>query len=175
MNQEVYGSVVTSEGLAKFLHDCLPYMWVNGHYVQPLFLWEGLANLGMFFILYFGIEFLRIRKTGDMAAGYLLWYGALRLCLEPLRDHQFGFQVSIVTSIVWAGIGVLFIVFNHCVLAKVRDDKVWRALWNFGPIEPFRMIKKGWCNWIIITIIIFGGFILVCYIGYRKLKNRGET
>ena len=145
MNQEVYGSVVTSEGLAKFLHDCLPYMWVEGKgYVQPLFLWEGIANLGMFFILYFGCEFIPVRKAGDMGAFYITWYGALRLGLEPLRDSEYRSTATMIFSSIFVAAGVIYILINHLILCKVRDKKILHTLFSHGPKEVFKMIGAGW-------------------------------
>lgn len=143
-NQEVYGAAVTSEGLAKFLHDCLPYMWVGGHYAQPLFLWEGIANLGMFFVMYFGFEYIKQRKAGDIAAFYFVWYGALRLGLEPLRDASYKSNATMIFSGVFVGVGALFILMNHLLLDKVRDKKIWHTLIKKGPGEVFKMIGAGW-------------------------------
>lgn len=147
-NQEVYGLIVTDEKFAWFLHDCLPGMFIKGHWRVPLFLWEGLGNLAMFAILYFGIEFIKQRKAGDLAGAYFVWYGTFRACLEPLRDHDAGFyyQTSVITSIIWAVIGVLFILINHLLIAKVRDKKIWHTLFSRGPGEVFRMIGAGWGN-----------------------------
>ena len=144
MNQEVYGATVTNDSLAWFLHNCLPYMYVGGEWKQPLFLWEGIANLAMFFILYFGVEFIKQRKAGDMAAGYILWYGALRLGLEPLRDSQYKSTATMVFSAIFVAAGALFILINHLLVAKVRDKKVWHTLFSRGPGEVFKMIGAGW-------------------------------
>ncbi len=153
-NQEVYGIAVTDEGLANFLNKFLPGMYIpSGPHLQPglepgwyqpLFLWEGLGNLAMFFVLYFGIECIPQRKAGDLAGGYFVWYGIFRACLEPLRVGNFKYVTSIVTSIVWAVVGVLFILINHLLIAKVRDKKVWHTLFSRGPGEVFKMIGAGW-------------------------------
>ncbi len=139
-NQEVYGANVTSEGLANFLNKVLPGMYIEGAWKQPLFLWEGIANLGMFFIMYFGIECLRIRKAGDMGAGYLLWYGSLRLCLEPLRDHQYYSMTSIIFSGVFVLAGLGFIIVNHMALVPNRRYKMFHYI-IYKPME--KSSKKG--------------------------------
>lgn len=147
-NQELYGDVVNNEGLQKFLHDCLPWMWVgtreSGAYHQPLFLWEGLINIVGFLFLYFGVEFIKKRKTGDMAAGYLLWYGIVRLCLEPLRDSSFTFPLTYAMSATFVLAGLIFIILNHTVIAKKRDIKVWHTFIykNVEKINKSRMPKK---------------------------------
>lgn len=148
-NQEVCGKLVTDEKFAWFLYKFLPGMYITQNvevigWHQPLFLWEGLGNLAMFFVLYFGIEFIKQRKAGDLAGAYFVWYGTFRACLEPLRDESFGFKVSSITSIVWACVGVAFILINHLLIAKVRDKKIWHTLFKKGPGEVFRMIGAGW-------------------------------
>lgn len=143
-NQEVYGAAVKNENLAWFLYKVLPGMYIDGEWKQPLFFWEGIGNLSMFFVLYFGIEFIKQRKAGDLAGGYFIWYGTFRACLEPLRNEQFGFRVSFVLSIVWACIGLIFILINHLLISKVRDKKIWHTLFSHGPNEVFKMIDAGW-------------------------------
>jgi len=129
-NQEVYGAVLneSQEKLAWFLYKVLPGMYIEGAWHQPLFLWEGLGNLCMFFVLYFGIEAIKPRKAGDLAAGYMIWYGVFRACLEPLRDQQFKSVTSIVLSIVFGVVGLLFIVLNHVLYKKVRRIKIWESI-----------------------------------------------
>lgn len=151
-NQEVFGAPVTDEGLANFLSKVLPGMYIKQNlpdgygpgWYQPLFFWEGIGNLCMFFILYFGIEAIIYRKAGDLAGAYFIWYGVFRACLEPLRMEGFRYVTSIVTSIVWAVLGVCFILINHLVISKVRDKKVWHTLFSRGPKEVFKMIGAGW-------------------------------
>lgn len=123
-NQELYGATVTNEWIANFLRTCLPWMYVGDSYKEPLFLWEGLINLAGFLLLFVGAEFIKVRKAGDLAAGYLLWYGVVRLCLEPLRDSQFKFMATFVMSGVFVAIGLGFIIINHCLCKKWRAYKI---------------------------------------------------
>lgn len=100
--------------------------------VLPLFLIEGLLNLAGFFIIVYGIpalfKFLS-KKTndkislanGDLMCCYLMWYGTVRLILEPLRNEKFimgvdggvGSAKSMVMSIIFIVMGVLGIVGCH--------------------------------------------------------------
>ncbi len=148
-NKEVYGAIVQNDNFTWFLYKVFPGMYITDKFGQtawrqPLFFYEGMGNLAMFFILYFGVEFIRQRKAGDMAAIYFIWYGVFRACLEPLRDDSFKYATSIITSIVWASIGLIFILINHLLIAKTRDKKIWHTLFSFGPAEVFRMIDAGW-------------------------------
>ena len=127
-NQEVYGRIVTSEGLANFLYHVLPGMYINSAWRQPLFLWEGIGNLVMFFVLYFGIDRLKWKKAGDLAGAYFAWYGLFRICLEPLRDPQYYSVATMIMSGLFIAAGVLFIVANHVFSKKWRQIKIWESI-----------------------------------------------
>lgn len=142
-NGEVFGRDVTSESFAWWLSKFLPNMYQTG-WKQPLFLWEGIGNAIMFFALFFGVEFIKQRKAGDLGAAYFVWYGLFRICLEPLRDPAYYSPVTMVVSGLFLGFGVIFILCNHLLLDKVRDKKIWHTLFSRGPGEVFRMIGAGW-------------------------------
>lgn len=136
-NGEVYGKIVDdNKALCQFLDNCLPYMNINGHYYLPLFLIEGLINLTGFFIVYLGLEFIKTRKAGDLSFFYFIWYGIVRLCLEPLREEQFTYSLTYYISGVWVAIGVLLIIFNHCFSSKWREIKIWET------VKAKRLIKR---------------------------------
>ena len=74
-----------------------------------------------------------------MAAGYLLWYGIVRLCLEPLRDHEYTFLMTYVMSSLFVAFGLIFIIINHTVISRKRDVKVLHKL-IYKPIESYKKI-----------------------------------
>ncbi|MDE6476759.1 MAG: hypothetical protein K2L48_00955 [Mycoplasmoidaceae bacterium] len=57
-----------------------------------------MANLCFFIILYVGIELIPCRKCGDLGIIYFLWYGILRMSLEPLRASQYTFDLTYITT-----------------------------------------------------------------------------
>jgi phosphatidylglycerol:prolipoprotein diacylglycerol transferase len=132
-NQELYGPVVTSPGLKDFLSKFLPYMKImsdGGVYHQPLFLWEGLLNLlGVLLLFVFG-EYVPKKKAGDLAASYILWYGIVRLCLEPLRASQYTFNTTYIMSGLWVGIGSIFILCNHTFIPSLRKYTIHLIIWS---------------------------------------------
>ena len=112
MNQEVYGGIVENlNWLPKFISD---QMFIDGHYRQPLFLYEGLWNLAALIAILI-IRRFRVLKVGDILCVYLIWYGIGRAWMEPLRDQVFILQSnisnmqSVLTSIglIVAGVGLL--------------------------------------------------------------------
>lgn len=124
-NQELYGAVVTSDSFCWWLHDYLPWMYIvdSGQYHQPLFLYESLCNGFFFLILYFGLEFIKPLKSGDLGFTYFIWYGILRLCLEPLREQIYSFQLTYVLSALFIVFGIISILLNHLYFTKHRDLK----------------------------------------------------
>ena len=137
-NQEVYGAPVTADKLwflPKFILNQMEGDLVNGVnvgeykdlgasilyekglYAQPLFLYESLLNLlGLVLITVVLRKFWKKRIDGDLSALYLIWYGAVRFFLEPLRSQEFimsGFgkmPVSQFTSLLFIIGGILFMV-----------------------------------------------------------------
>ncbi len=131
-NQEIYGAVVTSQQLKQFLHDHLPYMYIAQQqaYCQPLFLWESIINFCGFLIIYFGIEFIKKRKAGDLGFLYFVWYGIVRCILEKYRDSQFTYFETFIMSYCWIAFGVIAIVLNHIFAKKIRQIKIWFSIKN---------------------------------------------
>lgn len=121
-NQEVYGGIVSSKALWWVPTIIKNNMLIEGEYRLPLFLIEGIINLGGYFVIRYLLG--KVCKfhlgLGYQASFYLVWYGAVRACLEPLRDgftldtHESGFgyiQSWIVAfSMIAAGL-ILYLVF----------------------------------------------------------------
>jgi phosphatidylglycerol:prolipoprotein diacylglycerol transferase len=65
-------------------------------------------------------EFIPKKKIGDLGFAYFIWYGILRLCLEPLREQEYSFAATYVMSALWLAVGVILIVLNHTILFRMR-------------------------------------------------------
>ena len=90
-NQELYGPEVMSDWYKTVLSN-LPlfkdYMFIDGAYRHPVFLYESLLNLcGLIFILV-GRRKIKQFKIGDFMCVYLFWYGVVRIFTESLRLHS---------------------------------------------------------------------------------------
>lgn len=131
-NQEIYGAPVTCQRLKQFLHDYLPYMYIEQEqsYCQPLFLWESIINLFGFLIIYFGIEFIKKRKAGDLGFLYFIWYGIVRCIIEKYRDPRFTYFETFIMSYCWIAFGAITIILNHVFSKKIRQIKVWSSIKN---------------------------------------------
>lgn len=87
----------------------------------PLFFIECITNLLGYFVLahVFGIALRKHTELGDLAFGYIIWYGLTRLFMEPLRDADFNMGNNGYWSWIWSLAfvigGSLAIGVNHLV------------------------------------------------------------
>ena len=147
-NQEVYGLLITpTDGnmwFLNFMSKVLPYMYVDslGGYVQPLFLYEGMINFVGLVFLYVCMEFITKIKSGTIGMSYFLWYGIVRILLEPLRYHDasttYTFRLTYVMTGIWIGLAALAVLLNQLsIIPKtrkfrcqfwIRENIIW--WWN---------------------------------------------
>ena len=151
-NKEVYGAAVPASSMSF-----LPTWIANqmdaggGNIYVPLFLIEGLLNVAGYFIIVYAIGKL-LKKwlvRGDLGGCYLIWYGVVRLILEPLRDPSYNMGTDGNWSIIWAIIyivaGALFILglhlFDYFYHVKGKHPRMipsWRGVkeyqWKRDPV-----------------------------------------
>ena len=100
-----------------------------GQIYVPLFFIEAIINLLGYFVIahVFGKALRKYTELGDLACGYIIWYGLTRLFLEPLRapSYQMGEKGfwSWTWSMVFVVIGTLLIVINHIVCYVLKRKK----------------------------------------------------
>lgn len=116
VNQELYGLPTT-----------LPWgIIINGQRYHPLFLYEALLNLVLFFTL---IVFSRKHRfklgQGTYTGVYLIGYGLIRFSLEFLRIEtaRFNGAFGIISIAQWVALGTIFLglcllFFRNCVTYK---------------------------------------------------------
>lgn len=90
---------------------------VNGQiaYRQPFFFYESMLNVLGYLILVWFLLRKNYFKPGTSGCFYLIWYGIVRLIMEPLRDpsdimKSGGANLSQLTSILWIVAGVLLFI-----------------------------------------------------------------
>lgn len=138
-NQEVFGFAVSEQALGWLptiiRNNMLIVSDVDGEllYRLPLFLIEGVINLGGYFLIRYlcGKVFKMKLGLGYQASLYLVWYGIVRAVLEPLRDgftkvvgssDAFGYMQSWIIAFVMIGVGLLmFLMFF--LIHKIRMNK----------------------------------------------------
>lgn len=144
-NGEVYGKVVDRSTLSwwipKFIIDYCTGNDVNSQVGQgsvhiPLFYIESLLNVIGFVLI--GVllwrKWKKHRKPFQIACLYFIWYGIVRLCLEPLRDSQYImtryiFGIEVRTSMLMSSLfvigGVLLFVFFAIYYKKLPPEKLY--------------------------------------------------
>ena len=130
-NQEVHGLlIIPTDGnmwFLNFMSKVLPYMYVKnlGGYVHPLFLYEGMINFVGLIFLYVCMEFIPKIKSGTIGMSYFLWYGIVRILLEPLRYHDdiksYTYWPTYVMTAIWIALAATAILFNQLsIIPKTR-------------------------------------------------------
>ena len=124
-NQELYGSQISADniGYIEFLAKHLPFMYIvdKGYYAHPLFLYESSINLVGLIILYVGLEFIPAINSGTISSSYILWYGIVRIILEPLRDNKYSFASTYIMTGLWIAVGITLIILNQLnIISKTR-------------------------------------------------------
>lgn len=87
----------------------------SGNIYVPLFLIESVTNLAGYFVITYGVG-KGLRKwlsLGDLSMSYLIWYGATRAIMEPLRSAEFEYGQSWISSFLLIGAGILGIIAFH--------------------------------------------------------------
>jgi len=140
-NQEVYGSCVDPEKMKWLPAFIREQMMGNGtihcpvtEMAQPLFLYESICNLIGWVVIVFVLPkfWKKGRKNGDLGCLYFVWYGIVRVIMEPLRHPEFIMQMgnirtSVMTSILFIVAGVLGMVALRVVPLVIEKIKAKKA------------------------------------------------
>lgn len=122
-NQEVYG---TPTSITTF--PFAVYIDAKQGYFHALFFYEMVLNVILLaFLLLFFFKYNGKRSLYS-ASFYLIGYGVIRACLEPLRSKEFqmgnhGIPSSVLTSIASIIIGVVILIF--IIRKDINDNNFW--------------------------------------------------
>ena len=111
-----------------------------GNIFVPLFLIESVTNMLGYFVLahVFGNALRKHTAYGDIAFGYIVWYGLTRLFMEPLRYAAFNMGDHNYWSWIWAicfvVLGSLAIGLNHLIRTIKHPRKPKMVLHLVGTI-----------------------------------------
>lgn len=124
-NQEVYGHLVTDPAWQWF-----PFAVLldNGEWHLALFFYEFIINLIIFALLFVLLK--KVKTKGYVSSAYLVAYGTIRFCLEPLRESTYnlmfmGLKLSSVTSVIsiLAGIAIFVFVYTKQKRGELNEEK----------------------------------------------------
>lgn len=134
-NNEVYGEAVRMEyflWLPTFIRSNMIFASHGGAALTnelmylPLFFIEFISNIAGYFIIRYLLGKLITDKyaPGSQAGFYLMWYGATRAVLEPLRTGADYFGASVYSSYIMIGGGALYVIIMFILRYKgVSLDK----------------------------------------------------
>ena len=110
-NQEVYGHLVTNPSWQWF-----PFAVLldNGEWHYALFFYEFMINLAIFTLLF--ILLRKVKTKGYVTSAYLVAYGTIRFCLEPLRESTYNLMIFGCCAIFKISISI----FTCCKSTKVK-------------------------------------------------------
>jgi len=93
---------------------------------HPLFFYESMLNfLGCGVMLLVGRRLRTQLKDGDIFLFYLIWYGAVRLSLEPLRIDNWvvgGIPTATVVSIAAISAGASILLYRHWLRPRFKGN-----------------------------------------------------
>ncbi|QGZ97412.1 prolipoprotein diacylglyceryl transferase [Mycoplasma sp. NEAQ87857] len=135
-NHELYGkidwsgksSLVFGHGFASHMFISDNYsqaLGLNGAYRYPLFLYEGIANFVGYLTIVWIINFLWLLKPGASAGLYFIWYGTVRLSMEPLRQDSFNLYIYASLAFIIFGLLIFsyFQFFSRVKYQLVKQNK----------------------------------------------------
>ena len=93
----------------------------------PLFYIESFINVIGYILIGFVIWrfWKKGRKPYQVGALYFIWYGIVRICLEPLRMQEYQMGTSIQMSAAFIALGVALFVFAGIYFRKVPYEKIY--------------------------------------------------
>ena len=134
-NQEVYGECIERASVSwipDFILDNTNGGRIycrTGYVATPLFLYEGLLTLLGFIVISLVIRKLFTKKVdGELGAMYLIYYGLVRIIMEPLREETYIIRIfgnvsqSMLMSALFIAAGVGVIIYLEINRKKLRKD-----------------------------------------------------
>ena len=133
-NQEVYGFEVVNPSLQWFPFSVFIDSTQTWHLAT--FFYEFILNSLIFVALMLMLRKYKVKEKGVLMAVYLISYGLIRACLEPLRMNQYilylgGIRISLFTSVLCLVIGVAYLMY----VSISRYYKLKKSLENNSNIK----------------------------------------
>ena len=172
-NCEVHGNAVDPFSwywLPKIIFNNMHYSDTGPNLIDkiyvPLFLIEGMINFFGYFVLsyVFGKKLRKYTELGDLAFGYIIWYGLTRTFMEPTRYSSYVMGTdgywSWMWSLIFIGVGSFLIVMNHFIRYLIKVKK-----------QQLHAKKKWFSNGLIGGAIFFTLGLALIIVGSIMMKN----
>ena len=136
MNQEVYGECIDKSSVSWIPDFILNNMnggriyCPTGQVATPLFLYESLLTLFGFILISIVIrKFYTQKVDGELASMYLIYYGLVRIIMEPLREEEYIMRIfgdvsqSMLMSALFIVVGLVFILLLEICRKKLTKKE----------------------------------------------------
>lgn len=123
INQEAHGFAVERTFLEKLMLPewLIEHMKIQGTYYHPTFLYESVWNLLGVILLVILRNQKGLLKQGEVALGYLLWYGLGRIVIEGMRTDSLYLGPLRVSQ--WLA-GIFIIISIGLIIYRRRDIEI---------------------------------------------------
>lgn len=178
-NAEVHGNEIPFSSLS-WLPTFMQYNYQFNYATQindltqaylPLSIMETITNLTGYFVIYFGIVrgLGKYHAPGSGVGWYLVWYGATRAFLEPLRYGEFEYQASVDTAYIMIAGGLAIVAF-FIVFKILKEKKLW--IFKNSTFKDEILVNEELSNKELLrNVIILGSFLLIMIIVITVLFN----
>ena len=137
-NNEVYGQTVNESAwmwLPSWIRNQMHFDGYTGQFLAanminvPLFLIESLLNIAGYFLIVYalGKGLKKYLVKGDLAGFYFIWYGIVRVIMEPMRNSSFNMGAdnawSVCNSLVYIVIGLAMCTYFHFYDYYKKNEK----------------------------------------------------
>ncbi len=127
-NNEVYGQTVNESAwmwLPSWIRNQMHFDGYTRQFLAanminvPLFLIESLLNIAGYFLIVYalGKGLKKYLVKGDLAGFYFIWYGIVRVIMEPMRNSSFNMGAdnawSVCNSLIYIVIGLAMCTYFH--------------------------------------------------------------
>lgn len=126
-NHEIYGAAISYDSI-KWLGPAIAQnMYIAGSFRVPLFLIESMTSVVGYVLIVWVILQFNYLQPGTTGGLYLLWYGVIRLILEPFRDQsdfEFWYLGLAIVSIIVGLISIVYLeVTGRKIYKKYKFEK----------------------------------------------------
>ena len=169
-NVEVYGALANPDDWWFLPKVIITHFQdaTGGKFYIPLFLIEGLLNVVGYFIITYAIGkgLKKFLVTGDLAFSYLIWYGTVRISLEPLRDSAYKMPTSMYMSAAFIIAGVLCIIINHIInYLKNKEFSIRLKETTYSNFKKCAIKIESLPKWakLLLSLPVINGFVFGFY------------
>lgn len=149
-NHELYGATTSYDSIKWLGQGISLNMYIDGQFRVPLFLIESLTSFIGYFVIVWWLLNFQITKPGTTGGIYLVYYGLVRIIMEPLRTSTDFEYWYLILAIIFLVLGIILILYfeitGRKIYKKYRYKKYSYYYYNTKvQIMPVNVSSK-WIN-----------------------------